>query len=52
MVANIGVVVSGVLVTLTNTRYPDLVIGLLIGLYVCHVAREILAEARQVRRLS
>ena len=32
VVANIGVVVSGILVWLTATRFPDLVIGTLIGL--------------------
>lgn len=47
--ANIGVVVSGLLVALTGTRYPDLVIGTLIGLYVMREAVEILTEAREAK---
>ena len=50
VVANIGVVVSGILVWLTATRFPDLVIGTLIGLYVVREAFEILSEARQAKR--
>lgn len=50
VVANVGVVLSGVLVAVTNTRYPDLVIGTLIGLYVIREAFEILSEARQAKR--
>lgn len=47
VVANIGVVVSGVLILATGWRYPDLVVGALIGLYVCKEALEILSEARE-----
>lgn len=50
VVANIGVVLSGALVALTGTRYPDLIIGSLIGLYVAHEAIEILLEARQAKQ--
>ena len=50
VVANIGVVVSGILVWLTATRFPDLVIGTLIGLYVVREAFEILSEAREAKR--
>src|SRR3546814_9505669 len=50
VVANVGVVLSGVLVAVTNTRYPDLIIGTLIGLYVIREAFEILSEARQAKR--
>ena len=42
----------GVLVGLTATRFPDLVIGTLIGLYVVREAFEILSEARQAKRGS
>lgn len=52
VVANIGVGVSGVLVMLTQTRYPDLVIGFLIGLYVVREAFEILSEAREAKQRS
>ena len=47
VVANIGVVVSGLLILATGWRYPDLVVGALIGLYVCKEALEILSEARE-----
>jgi cation diffusion facilitator family transporter len=47
VVANIGVILSGALVALLQTRYPDLAIGTLIGLYVIKEALEILAEARK-----
>lgn len=47
VVANIGVILSGTLVALLQTRYPDLIIGTLIGLYVIREAFEILAEARK-----
>lgn len=50
VVANIGVVVSGVLILATGWRYPDLVVGALIGLYVCKEAIEILSEAREAGR--
>lgn len=49
VVANIGVVISGVLVALTHARYPDLIIGTLIGLYVVREAFEILSEAREAK---
>lgn len=52
VVANVGVVVSGVLVAVTGTRYPDLIIGALIGLYVGREALEILSEARDSRAES
>ena len=52
VVANVGVIVSGALVTLLRTRYPDLIIGTLIGLYVIREAFEILAEARNSKSES
>jgi len=51
VVANIGVIVSGVLILATGWRYPDLVVGALIGLYVSKEALEILSEARNAARL-
>lgn len=46
VVANIGVVISGVIVLTTGWRYADLIVGALIGLYVCKEALEILSSAR------
>lgn len=42
VIANLGVIVAGVLVALTGSRYPDLIIGLLIGVVVLNGARRIL----------
>ena len=50
VVANIGVIVSGLLVLLTGSRYPDLIVGLAIGGYVIREALEILENARRARR--
>ena len=43
VLANIGVILAGVLVAWTGSRYPDLIIGALIGLIVLNGARRILA---------
>jgi len=42
VIANLGVIVAGLLVALTGSRYPDLVIGFVIGLIVLNGARRIL----------
>lgn len=42
VIANLGLIVAGLLVALTGSRYPDLVIGFLIGLIVLNGARRIL----------
>jgi Cation efflux family len=42
VIANLGVILAGALVAFTGSRYPDLVIGLLIGLVVLNGARKIL----------
>lgn len=52
VVANVGVVVSALLVAWTGSRYPDLIVGTLIGLYVVREAWEILGEARTARRAA
>lgn len=49
VIANIGVIMSGVLVVWLGSRLPDLVIGTLIGLYVIKEAAEILHEAQKAR---
>lgn len=46
VVANLGVIVSGIVVWLTHSRYPDLIVGFAIGLYVIKEALEILRYAR------
>lgn len=47
VVANLGVVMSALLVRATGSRYPDLAVGLAIGIYVIREAREILGSARR-----
>lgn len=42
VIANAGVSVAGVAVILTGSRYPDLIIGLVVGLVVLNGARRIL----------
>lgn len=42
VIANLGVILAGFLVALTSSPYPDLVIGLIIGLIVLNGARRIL----------
>ena len=42
VIANIGVIVAGALVTWTGSHYPDLVVGTVIGLIVLNGARRIL----------
>lgn len=43
VIANLGVILAGLLVGWTDSRYPDLVIGLVIGLIVLNGARRILS---------
>ena len=52
VVANVGVVVAGILVLVLASPYPDYVIGTLIGLYVIKEALEILSDARNARSES
>tara|TARA_R110001592_G_scaffold48850_1_gene153133 strand:+ start:979 stop:1878 length:900 start_codon:yes stop_codon:yes gene_type:complete len=42
VIANLGVILAGFLVAWTGSRYPDLVIGLIIGVIVLNGARRIL----------
>lgn len=47
VVANVGVIAAGMLVLVTGSRVPDLVVGCLIGAYVIKEAIEILRDARR-----
>lgn len=49
VIANLGVIGSGLLVILTGSRFPDLIVGFAIGLYVVKEAFEILGEAKSAR---
>lgn len=46
VVANLGVILAGILVLWLAVPYPDFIIGALIGLYVIKEAIEILRDAR------
>ena len=49
VVANLGVILAGLLVLWIGSPYPDFIIGILIGLYVIKEALEILSDARLAR---
>lgn len=50
IVANVGVIASAVLVWTTGSRYPDLIVGTAIALYIMREALEILRESRASKR--
>jgi len=52
VVANVAVLIAALLVFVTDSRYPDLVVGFGIGLYVTREALEILKDAAQERAAS
>jgi Co/Zn/Cd efflux system component len=49
VIANMAVMLSGLAVRLTGSRFPDLIVGGTIGVYVIKEAGEILSEAREAR---
>lgn len=52
VVANLGVILAGVLVLWLGVPHPDFVIGALIGLYVIKEAIEILRDARSEANIA
>ena len=50
VIINCGVIFTGVLVALTHSRYPDLIVGFLIGLFVIKEAIEILRDAKKAEQ--
>ena len=52
VVANAGVLLSGVLVALSGWRYADLIVGAAIGIYVIKEAIEILREGREAAQAA
>jgi len=52
VIANAGVIISGLVVAVTGLRYADLVVGAAIGVYVIKEALEILREAREAKNRS
>lgn len=49
VIANVAVVISGIIVIATGFRFVDLAVGAAIGVYVVKEALEIIAEAREAR---
>jgi Co/Zn/Cd efflux system component len=49
VIANVAVMLSGLVVLLTGSQFPDLIVGGAIGIYVVKEALEILSEAREAR---
>lgn len=49
VIANLGVIVSGFLVALAGSRYPDLIVGTIISLVVVRGGINILKDAKQTR---
>lgn len=52
VIANLGVIISGVLVAALGNRYPDLIIGAIISVIVIRGGYRILQEARQAEPVS
>ena len=52
VIANIAVIVSGVIVLATGFRFVDLVVGAAIGAYVIKEALEILGDAKEAREAA
>jgi cation diffusion facilitator family transporter len=48
VIANVGVILAGALVAWTGSRYPDLIIGLIVATVVTHGGLRILRESREV----
>lgn len=52
VIANIAVIISGVIVLATGFRFVDLVVGAAIGAYVIKEAFEILGDAKEAREAA
>ena len=52
VIANLGVIISGALVALLGSRYPDLIVGSVISLIVIRGGFAILKDAKQTRETA
>lgn len=50
VIANMGVIISGVLVAVVGSRYPDLIVGIIISIVVIRGGVKILQEANQTQK--
>lgn len=51
VIANLGIILGGGMVYLLDSRYPDLIIGLLISILVIRGGRQIIQDAKQEKLL-
>jgi len=51
VIANLAVILAGLVVLVAGYRYADLVVGAAIGIYVMKEALELIGEARQARTM-
>jgi cation diffusion facilitator family transporter len=49
VIANLGVIISGILVAIIGSRYPDLIVGAIISFIVIRGGIKILQDAKQTR---
>ena len=52
VIANLGVIVSGILVLIIGERFPDLIVGTIISLIVIWGGIKILKDAKETRELA
>ena len=52
VIANAGVIIAGVLVTVTNSRWPDLLIGAIVAAVVLRGGLRILSEKSSTEKSS
>lgn len=52
VIANLGVILSGVLVAVMGSRFPDLIVGTIISLIVIRGGIKILKDAKQTREAA
>ncbi len=52
VIANLGVIISGILVLTLNSRWPDIIIGLIIAMIILRGARHIYLDAKEELQLA
>ena len=50
VIANLGIIISGVLVAIVGSRYPDLIVGTIISIVVIRGGIKILQDADQTQK--
>ncbi len=51
VIANVGIIASGVLVYLFDARYPDVIVGLMIAVLVIHGGLDIMRDANREKQI-